>query len=361
MSQPAPGAPVHLATLLVRKHVFGVFSDGDTPAMTTITEEYIDGDSVMCVPIMKGDDGEPGMPSPVVDLQHDYTTVPTPADLPTNLTEADKGKAWWFPGSPNIYVWFGDRYLMRPAGAEGPAGPTPSITAFAERVPPGTGTTVVQSGTDANPVLRFKIDAPAGPPGPSKAISLSEDFYVSGPPPQNGQVLTWNESLNSGNGLWEASDFASMHPMMFTIPEAAFQNKSQIISGRMTILSYQLPPLDYAWVPFILGHFKAFGIDLNILDPFKIGGEVRIGDPISGTLIARGMGTIAQETVLTPHVSSPGDPSAAVSPDNQVAQVNPGEVITINVNLVNDGILGMYSFNRQNAQLAILAIPQGAA
>ncbi|TWS27268.1 phage tail protein [Tsukamurella conjunctivitidis] len=359
MSMPVAGAPFHIKDWLNTMHIFGVFSDGDTPGVATATFEGIDDDLVVTVPVMKGDKGDDGMPSPVVVLQRDYTAVPTPADLPQTLTEADAGKAWWFPGTAEAYVWFGDRYLTRPLGAEGRPGPVPQLSFSIERKAPGTGTTITQTGSAAAPHLHIAVDPPAGPQGPASAISLASD-YNDALPPDNGQVLTWNQALNSGNGLWEPSDFASMHPMFFSIPENAFTNMSSIISGRMTILSFAMPALDYAWVPHITGHFKAIGIDLNILDPFKIGAEVRIGDPMNGTLVARGVGNIAQECTVTPHFSSPGDPGVSVSPDNGVAQIAAGVATTINVNLVNDGLIGLYSFNRQNAQLAVLCIPQGA-
>lgn len=358
MSQPVSGQPIHLGDYLNTMHVYGVASDDDTPGVMTATFELVDDDSVLTVPVLKGDKGEPGTPAPIAKMQYDNFT--NPSQLPTNLgdTPQDRDKAWWIGGQ--IYLWTGTGWVTRQAGPQGRPGAVPQLSFTIQRVAPGAGTTIEQSGTAANPHLDIKIDPPAGPAGPSKAISLSEDYYVAGPPPANGQVLTWNDSLNGGGGLWEASDFASMHPMFLSIPENAFTNMSSIINGRMTILSFQMPALDYAWVPHITGHFKAIGVDLNILDPFKIGAEVRIGDPLNGTLVARGVGNIAQECTVTPHFSSPGDPGVSVSPDNGVAQVNAGQAITINVNLVNDGLLGLYSFNRTNAQLAVLCIPQGA-
>jgi hypothetical protein len=95
------------------------------------------------------------------------------------------------------------------------------------------------------------------------------------------------------------------------------------------------------------------------LDPFKIGAEVRLGDPTNGQLIGRGKGTIAQETIVVPHFSSPGDPDTAATPDNGVGQINAGQQSTLSVNLVNDGLIGAYSFNRKDAQMAVLVIPQG--
>lgn len=351
MSQPVSGAPIKLGEYLNRMNVFGVVSDGETPGVATATFDLIDDDSVLVVPVLKGDKGEPGMPSPIIDVQYD-PDVTEPSDLPTNLTIADKDKGWQIGGV--IYVWTGTGYVQRAVGPTGRPGPVPQLSITIERVAPGTGTTIEQSGTAAQPHLHIKVDPPAGPMGPASSIVLAAD-YDNTLPPENGNVVTWNET----KGKWEASDFAAKHPALFSVPESAFQDMAGIVNGRQTILSWDVPPLDYAWVPYITGHFKSFGVDLNIFDPFTIGAEVRLGDPLNGELIARGVGNISTWTTVIPHFSSPGDPTAAVSPDNEVAQVAAGVSAKINVNLINDGILGMYAFNKKHAQLAVLAIPQG--
>ncbi|MEC4616182.1 phage tail protein [Tsukamurella tyrosinosolvens] len=355
MSAPIPGQPIHMADILTVMHVSGVVGDGETPPMATATFELVGDDSVLTLPVLKGDKGDDGEPSPIVDMETDYSVIQEPSDLASlSLGPADKGRTWWFPGDATAYYWTGTGFMQRPIGSQGRPGPTPQITVTAERVAPGSGSTVVQSGTASNPVLHFKLDPPAGPPGPAAAITLASD-YDNSAPPENGQVVTWNSLKDK----WEPSDFVAKHPMFFSVPESAFTSMSTIVNGRQNILSFPMPALDYAWVPVVMGRIKAIGIDLNILNPFKIGAEVRLGDPLTGTLIGRGVGSIAQECVFLPHFSSPGDPDVSVSPDNGVAQVNAGQATTINVNLVNDGLIGLYAFNNQNAQLAVLCIPQG--
>lgn len=356
MSAPISGNPIHLGDYLTVMHVSGVVGDGETPPMATATFELVGDDSVLTVPVLKGEKGDDGEPSPIVDMEVDYSVVQQPSDLAgLTLGPADKGRTWWFPGDATAYYWTGEAFMQRPIGSQGRPGPTPQLSFSFERVAPGSGTTSDQSGPASSPHIHVKVDPPAGPPGPSKAISLSEDYDTTSIA-ENGQALTWNSTKSK----WEPSDFIAKHPMMFSVPESAFTSMATIVNGRQNILSFPMPALDYAWVPLVLGRIKAIGVDLNILNPFKIGAEARLGDPLTGTLIGRGVGSIAQECVFLPHFSSPGDPNVSVSPDNGHAQVNAGQATTINVNLVNDGLLGMYAFNNQNAQLVVLAIPQGA-
>lgn len=345
------GQPFHIMDVMAMLHFFGTLSDGDVPGLQTVTMEGIGDDLVITIPIAKGEKGDDGLPAPAVDMQID-PTVTQPSELPSDLGPDDKGKTWWL--GDLLYYWTGTGYITRPAGYPGRPGPVPQISVTTELLPPDATSVVEQSGNALNPHLNFKIAAPRGLTGPSAAIRQATD-YDNTVPPNNGQIPTWNETKQK----WEPSDFASKHVQAFSIPESAFTNVSQIVNGRVPILSYQLPVFDFAWVPWVTGHFKAFGVDLNILDPFKIGAEVRLGDPNTGQLIGRGKGNTSQETTVVPHFSTPGDPDTAVSPDNGVAQINAGEQATLTVNLVNDGLLGMYSFNRKDAQLGVLVVPQG--
>lgn len=352
MTSMAPvGQPFHIMDVLAMLHFFGVMSDGEVPGLQTVTMEGVGDDLVVTIPIAKGEKGDDGLPAPVVDLQID-PAITQPSELPANLGALDKGKTWWL--GDLLYYWTGSEYITRPAGYPGRPGPVPQLSFTAEAIAPEETTTVKQSGNALNPHLHLKIAAPRGFTGPAAAIRAATD-YDNSVPPNNGQIPTWNETLQK----WQPSDFAAKHIQAYSIPEAAFTSVTSVINGRIPILSYQLPVFDFAWIPWVTGHFKAFGVDLNILDPFKIGAEVRIGDAVNGQLIARGKGTIAQETTVIPHFSSPGDPTTAVSPDNGIAQINAGQQATLTVNLVNDGLIGLYSFNRTDAQLGYLVVPQG--
>lgn len=350
MSAPViPGDPVYLGSFLANTHWYGVAGDGETPAMQVATMEAVGQDAVIVLDALKGDKGDKGDPAEVVRLQWDPEVMQT-ADLPAGLGLEDTGKAWWINNM--VYYWIGDRFVVRPMGSPGPTGATPQITVTMERIAPGQESTVQQSGTSANPILHFRISAPAGPAGPASAIRLAED-YDNTFPPEHGQIPTWNSVKNK----FEPSDFAARHPRLYSIPEAAFTNFTGP-AQRQNVLSYQIEPQDYDWTPLVEGHLKAVGVVLST-DPFLIGCEVRLGDPITGELIGRGFGNISNWTTIRPHFSTSTDPTRAVSPDNGIAVVAAGVQATINVNLYNDGILGAYSFNRNGAQLTVTTIPVG--
>ena len=334
MTAPIPGDPVYLGSFLANTHWYGVVGDGDTPAMQVATMEAVGQDAVVCLDALKGDTGEKGDPADIVQMQYDLL-VTKPSDLPTDLnTTTDVGKAWWIDNL--VYVWTGDHYEAKAMGSPGRPGETPHITVTTELVAPDDTSTVEQSGTSLNPHLNFKIAAPQGPAGPAAAIQLAED-YDNTLPPENGQVVTWNDTKDK----WEPSDFAAKHPRFYSVPEAAFTDFTGM-TQRHTILSFTLEPQDYDYVPYVQGHIHAYGVELFDSDPQTIGCEVRIGDPVAGQLVARSHGTIANWTTVTPHFSSPGSPTTAVAPDNGVATVPAGQEAKIHVNLVNDGLLGAY-------------------
>lgn len=346
---PIPGDPVYLGSFLANTHWYGVVSDGETPAMQVATMEAVGQDAVIALDALRGEPGKDGTPADAVDLQWDPEITST-SQLRQDLTEADKGKTWWINNM--VYYWTGDRYIVRPMGSPGQVGATPQITVTMERVAPEEESVVEQSGTTANPILHFKIAAPRGFTGPAGPIRLAEDYY-NVLPPEDGQVITWDEDKQK----YRPSDFAAKHPRMYSVPEAMFTNFTGP-AQRQNILSYPIEPQDYDWVPEVEGHIKAIGVVFST-DPFLIGCEVRLGDPITGQLIGRGFGNISSWAIIQPHFSSATDPYTAIAPDNGIAVVPAGQQAIINVNLYNDGVLGAYSFNRNGAQLIIKTIPQG--
>jgi len=176
--------------------------------------------------------------------------------------------------------------------------------------------------------------------------------YDDSVPPSVGQVIAWN-----------GKDFAPqdpnvLTPRFFTVPQANFVNFTGI-STRHTIGSFLIPPMPFDYVPIVWGHIKSTGVELDA-DPFIIGCEVRIGNATSGELIGRGFGNISTWTTIVPHVSTNQDITRAISPDNGVGVIpgySTGEASTLYINLFNDGLAGVYQFNRNNAQLAVMVMP----
>ena len=358
VSVPNTGDAVALFQTLMSATWYGVVGDGATPGGMAATLEMIDDEAVITTDVLVGPKGDKGDPAPLVQLQ--WPALEQAADLDqfrTSLTAEDAGKAWWV--GTVVYVWDGTDFQMVRPGPAGPPGATPQISVSAETIPLSERTSsttdeVIQSGTSLAPHLHFRLLSPQGPTGPSTNILNAPDYDNSGGAPTDGQTLVWSEASQK----WAPSDYAAKHPRHYSVPEQAFTNFSGL-AQRQTILTYIVEAQDYAWTPYITGHIKAFGIELDA-DPLTIGCEVRLGDPVTGQLIGRGFGNITSWTHITPHFSSTGDPTTAVSPDNGVATIPAGQTAQINVNLYNDGLLGAYVFNRAGAQLSILVIPQGA-
>ncbi|QFG09408.1 minor tail protein [Mycobacterium phage Yuna] len=360
MTQPVQnrltGDAVALFQTLLSATWMGIVGDGNTPGGMAATLEMVDGEAVITTDVLVGPKGDKGDPAPLVDLQWPPLESPTElVELQDELTEDDKGKGWWI--GTVVYVWTGNQFQMVRPGPAGPPGATPQISVSCEVIPmaerlPGVTDEVVRSGTSLSPHLHFKLLAPQGPVGPSTNILDAPD-YDNSEPPTNGQSIVWDESKS----LWVPSDFANKHPRLYSVPEAAFTPFTGL-AQRQSILQYTVEAQDFDWTPYVTGHLKAFGLELDA-DPLTIGVEVRLGSPTSGQLIGRGFGNIASWSNILPHYSSSSDPAMAVAPDNGVALVAAGQTAVINVNLYNDGLLGAYIFNRNGAQLTILVVPQG--
>ncbi|ASR85226.1 minor tail protein [Mycobacterium phage SirPhilip] len=366
MAELAPrltGDAVALFQTLMSATWYGIVGDGNTPGGMSATLEMIDGEAVITTDVLVGPKGDKGDPAPLVDLQWPALESPTElVELQDELTVADKGKGWWI--GTVVYVWTGNQFQLVRPGPAGPPGATPQISVSCEVIPmadrgPGVKDEVIRSGTSLMPHLHFKLLAPEGPVGPSTNITDAPD-YDNHEPPENGQSIVWDSTRprpDGGAGMWVPSDYTNKHPRLYSVPEAAFTPFTGL-AQRQSILQYTVEPQDFAWTPYVGGHIKAFGLELDA-DPLTIGVEVRLGSPTSGQLIGRGFGNSSSWSTISPHWSTGSDPATAVAPDNGVATVQAGESAVINVNLYNDGLLGAYIFNRNGAQLSILVVPQG--
>lgn len=356
MSAPLQtGDAVRLFQTLLNATWYGLVSDGDTPPMMSATMEAVQGDAVITTDVLVGPKGDKGDSAPIVTLE--WPAPDGVEDLPTTWGADKKNHGYWIEGT--VHVWDGANWRAAQPGPAGPAGPSPLITPTCEVIPldqrgPGVTDEVVVTGTSLLPHYHFKLLAPQGPVGPSTNITAAPDYDASGGS-DPGMVLTL-----LSNGKWGPSDFAAKHPRFYSIPEQAFQSTPALgtLAQRTPILSYTVEAQDYDWVPFVTGHIQAHGLELDE-DPLIIGCEVRLGDAASGTLIGRGFGNSSSWTTVVPHFSSSGDPTAAAAPDNGTGLVLAGQTAQINVSLYNDGLLGYYIFNKKNAQLGILTIPQG--
>jgi hypothetical protein len=275
-------------------------------------------------------------------------------DLPDNLTDDpdDVGKAWWIGNQ--VYVWDGDEYHVKAMGTQGPPGPVPNIHPTVELLDPDDDdleSSILVTGTAADPGWLLKLKAPKGPQGDNATIRDATD-YDDTDDPEIGEAIVWN------GDNFQAQPIGNIMPKFFSVPQANFTNFTGITT-RQQIASAIIPPQEWDWVPYVMGHIRAVGVEADA-DPLILGCEVRLGDPTSGTLVARGFGNSSTWTTIVPHFSQPGAPNDAITPDNGVAVVAAGATgaaTTLYVNLFNDGLAGVYSFNRTNAQLSVLCIP----
>lgn len=350
-----PGDDVYLGSVIVKLHLWGQVSDLDTPAMMSGSMEVLGDDAALVLDALVGPRGPAGAPSPIVKMQWSES-IRDPNDLPKNLLDDpnDRGKAWWIGNQ--VFVWDGFRFQIHAMGSQGPAGPIARVNPSVVLLDPDgvEDTSIDVSGTTTHPSWQLRLKVPKGPPGPAAAIRLADD-YDDSEPMEPGKVLTVLPGPAPGSFLWGPRSFVSRHVRMFTVPEGSFQNYIGL-TQRHTILAYTIEPQPFDYVPYVMGHIKAIGLELDVT-PLQIGVEVRLGSPTGGQLIGRGHGSIIGWNAISPHFSTPGDPNVATSPSNQVGMVPAGQPGEIFLNLFNDGLLGAYIFNRNGAQISILTVP----
>lgn len=364
------GQIVYLGSQLVQGHYYGVITDGATPDQFSSTWEVVGDQGTLITAAIKGEKGDPGQDAFALRLQ--TTIVNDPAQLPGSLTnsDADLGKYWMIDDldaqgnviGSSAYIWFGTSYRRMMMGSPGPPGPVPQITWNFHSIAPDDTTQqerIVPSGTPYFPILDIYMRSVPGSPGPSAALATCPDVDLS-TPPTIGQVLGFTGQYTvDGLPIWGPVSIGNIQPQLFTFPESAFSSYSGL-AQRATIGTFQLPPCPFDWKPVVFGQVIAFGLNISN-SPLLIGAEARLGDPTTGTLVARGFGNLITQTMLMPHASSPNSPSDAITPTNSIAKVPANHTDpslgTVYVNLYNDGATGVYNFNPQNAQLFVMQVP----
>jgi len=370
MTSPNIGDSVFLKQLLLNAKIYGVVTDPNNPNLFAATMEIFQDDGVITVPALVGPQGPAGQPQFALRLQTD--DIASPDNLPLDLTnsEADIGKYWILiagyddngnPLGTNAYVWFGNSYRTMPLGSQGPPGPYPVITPNVILIDPEETSYISASGTQANPSWTMYLAVPEGPQGPAASLDQAPDVDM-GTGPDVGQVLGFNGKYNaSGVPIWQPMEVGTIYPTFYTVPESAFQSYSGISNSRHTVCTFQVPPQLFPWKPLVQGHLSLQGFAIS-LTPMKVGAEVRLGDPNTGTLVARGYAHSDGSMFLSPHASSSGDTGAAITPQNDRALVpanHTGSAGTLYVNLLNEGLATVYDFDSADSQMSVLCLPVG--
>ena len=353
------GDLVPIAQMLVNMTYFGHVIDLDTPAGTYASMEQVGDEAVVTMDVIRGPKGDRGENAPIIKVLWDPDVVEIgdlPSDWGTGNNHVNHG--YWI--GDLVYIWTGNQWIPKQPGPAGPTGLTPAFSVSAELISLADQVLGVESsaeitGPATNRHIHFKIAAPQGPVGPAGRIRESDD-YAEPNGINEGDVPSWNNTT----GKYEPRGLEVVLPRFYSVPEGAFTNFSGV-AQRQNICAFAMPPMPFPWVPFIVGHIKAVGLEIDS-SPLTIGSEVRIGDYATGQLVARGFGNATGWSTFTPHFSTPSTASIGASPDSEIGVVpanHTGNEGTIYVNLYNDGLFGIYNFNKAGAQLGVLCIPVG--
>jgi hypothetical protein len=362
---PQLGDSVYLGSFLSQNHVYGVVSDLDTPDMTSASWEISAGQGLISVRALVGPRGPAGEPMFILKLQPQV--FDDPADLPMNLTteDFDKGKYWIVREfdsdgnaiSSSAWVWMGTKYESFPMGTQGPPGPVPIITPTFELVEQSSGVVNAETlvtGDDYHPSWHTQINKELirGPAGPSATVSSAPDVDM-GDGAEIGDALVWNGTD------WAPTPIGTIVPKFYTMPEAAFVDVPLAVGTSVALGVFVVPPQNWDCVPYVQGHLRITGTEVDP-DPMIVGAEVRLGHPTTGAVVARGFGNISTYAFLTPHASTESTPNDAITPTNGRAVIPAGATgvaASLYINAFNDGVAGVYSFQKRGAQVSILLLP----
>lgn len=163
-----------------------------------------------------------------------------------------------------------------------------------------------------------------------------------------------------GRSIWVPQGATNALPQLFTIPQSAFTSIQGIGASTQPICTFALPQQPWPWVPYVVGSLQIFGFNIS-LSPLIVGANVLLGNATTGQQVAAGVGNNFGVVNLIPNPASAQSLSTAMTPTNQVGQVpanHTGQQGTIYVNLVQQGMAGVFDFNSSGAAMAVLVLPQ---
>ena len=376
IQQPPPiGSLLYMASYMIKVALSTEVTPPDTPNMYSANLEIQGDQGDMDLSGLVGPRGFAGK----ADFQlrrQDTPIVNSTADLPTNLTNTptDIGKYWQISTitdgvitAVTSYVWYGNRWKPIQMGTTGAPGPAPLIqpdVILIEPQPiptyPDTTSFIATSGTRLEPSWQYNLAVPFGPPGNPGPIHGMPDVDEHTRAPVAGDVFACSGHVDTaGRAIWKPLSMAAFSTQFYSMPEQSFVSYSGM-SQQAPVGSFAVPPQPFPWTPIVWGHMGMGGAELSSR-PLMIGCQILLGDPVTGTLISRGLGNALGEVNIMPHYSGANHLADNITPLNNKAVVpanhtNPAQG-TVYINLWNDGALGVYSFNPPGAQLFLLIMP----
>lgn len=380
---PSPGTIVYLASYVLQMALNAQVTPPDTPSMYSADLEVQGDQGDMDLTSLEGPQGFSGAAQ--FGLRRQTTPiVNTIYDLPRDLLDVagDYGKYWVIDTIENgvvveekCHVWWGsgyreagttNGYKIIQMGTVGAPGAVPDISLDADLLPPqlpnpypDTTSWVETGGSRLEPTWRVHCSVRPGIPGPATALAVMPDVDLN---PADTGSLTYGDLFAAtghvdgyGRMIWGPLSPSLYASQFLSVPQSAFSGYNGF-NQRAVICNYVIPAMPFPYTPIIWGHLGSGGIHLSA-DPLMIGVQVWLGNHQTGTLIGRGMGNAGGEVNIMPHYSTPSKPAVNISATNQTAVVPAGQTQNIEIDLWNDGALGVYLFNPTNAQAFILIQP----
>lgn len=264
------------------------------------------GRAVLGLPVFKGDRGDQG-PAGMIH-QGDRTSAELEG-LELVLGPDELNYAYRNVDTNDQHVWNGQNFVVYEDayGAQGEVGPAPvvdggTVTIDGDVQAAPAGVDVVPGGVAGEYVVNLELPAlppgPPGPTGPSGSVYLSESVDQSAAP-VDGDVLVHDEE--AGLLVWRPLAPASLPTFEeYVVPPQNFPTVDKSSGDvRETLCSVTIPARPYPYRIETTG-----GVDVNAKYGHQVDVEVRIGDPVSGELIAYGRGQDGEgwrEVAIRPH------------------------------------------------------------
>ncbi|QBI97716.1 minor tail protein [Gordonia phage Dogfish] len=344
----------YLGEVLLKCKVYGLRTPPGEPPLMMGQLSIAGNDAALAVPVLQGDPGDQGQPAQPFKWQ--FPSLDSTSELPplTN-TPTDIGKSYVIKdgtGTADVAYWNGLEWKYF-ADAFGPGlpGPTPDITVTGELVDEEDPFEVVVSGSDEAPHFHFKMPATPGPPGVTGPWFLFDDTETR----NAGDVPMWStdDAKFVPRSLLEMGSFPRV--LRHTQPESAFTAYSGTAASQQ-ISTMALPALESAYQVDVHGHVR---VGRNGLSSAQVAIVVRLGDPTTGQIIAKGLAVDSGPCIISPHYSSQssGQTGWASSPDGALGRVPAATATNLYVTALRESGGGSWYANAVDAQLSVTLLP----